>query len=63
MLVATMASAMLDKLSGLGIACLRKELELNDLTHEGVAEAAWLNQEKDEDHAKGKRNDSYSMRI
>lgn len=44
-------------------ACLRKELELNDLTHEGVAEAAWLNQEKDEDHAKGKRNDSYSMRI
>lgn len=46
LLVATMASAMLDKLSGLGIACLRKELELNDLTHGGVVKLLGLTKKK-----------------
>lgn len=48
-----LGKARLDKLSGLGLFCLKSDLELNDLTPmEG--EAAWLDQEENEDNQKRK---------
>ena len=53
-MVVRLGKARLDKSSGLELICLKSDLEVNDLTPMEGGQAAWLDQEENEDNQKRK---------
>ena len=53
-MVVRLGKARLDKSSGGGLFCLKSDLGLNDLKPMEGGEAAWLDQEENEDNQKRK---------